>query len=132
MINPTQIIWNHLTATGTPLYTLVNTRVWSPSAPVAWRNDSAAVIFDIITSTWHPTANDAQVRVMFNCYGGADTYASADAVYRALYDRLHGVIGARVNGGEISYTKLIDGSPGQIEPVTEWKYARAIFEMRLA
>lgn len=132
MINPTQIIWEHLTGTGTSLYTLVGTRVWSPAAPVSWRNDSAAIIFEIITSDWHTTANDAFVRVMFSCYGGNDTYSAADAVYRALFDRLHGVIGARTASGQISFARLTDGSPGEREPETEWKYARAMYEMRVS
>ena len=135
MLNPTLTIWQHLTGTGTSLYSLVGTNVWSPAAPDGWLNTSKAVIYETITEDYHVTAGDARVRVQFFCYGGTgsdDDYDSADAVYRALYDRLHGVIGARVAAGEIRYARLTDGATGETEPETEWKFARAIYEMQIA
>jgi len=134
MVDPTQIIWNYLTESGSTLYGLVGTRVWSPRAPVGWVNDSAAVIYEMITEDVHVTAGDCNCRVQFSCYGGDGENGNPDtarAVYKALYDKLHGVIGASVTGGQISYARLTDGAPGEREQETEWEYARAIYEMRV-
>jgi len=132
MLDTNLIIWQHLTGTGTSLYTLVANRVWSPAAPEGWRNDSKAIIYETVTEERHAVANVMRCRVQFHCYGAADTYASANAIYAALHDRLHGVIGVRVAAGQIRMARQIDGATGEREPETEWKYARAIYEIEIA
>lgn len=131
MVNPTQVLYEYLTTTGTDLYALVGLRVWSPAAPDGWLNDSAAVIYEVDSVDLHPTAADAFVRVTFECFGGTGTYAGADAVYRALVDRLHGTIAAVQTSGKISWARLEIGEPGQEDPETKWKFARARFAMRI-
>jgi hypothetical protein len=132
MIDTTLVIWQHLTGNGTSLYTLIGNRAWSPAAPGGWRNDSKAIIYEMVTEDRHAVANVMKCRVQFHCYGADDTYASAKAVYEALHDRLHGVIGVRVAAGQIRMARQIDGATGEREPETEWKYARAIYEIEIA
>ena len=128
MTNLSQIVWEYLTATGTTLRTLVGGNVWSPRAPASWANDSAAVMFDIISET-APVSGGGHVtaQVQFSCYGGGTTHAAADAVYRALHDRLHGVRGAVTASGKLIGAWQTSGQPGDREIETEWPLATAVY-----
>jgi len=132
MLAATQIIWEHLTASGTGLYSLVRKRVWSPEAPrvkTRWLNDAAAVIYEVPVEDPHSRANVLTCRVAFSCYGGTANHAEADAVYRALYDRLHGTRGALCASGLIMEAVQESGQPGLREPETEWPFAAATYKI---
>lgn len=128
MTDSKQILWEFLTAADTTLYGLVATRVWSPRAPEGWRNTSAAVIYDVNESA-HATGAVSEVLITANCYGGTLRYGDADAVYRALYDRLHGAHGKRCASGTLHAAYLVSGSVGDREIETEWPFAAATYRV---
>lgn len=126
MTNSKQVIWEFLTTTGTSLYTLVGTRVWSPSAPPSWRNDTAAVIYDV-SETAHVSGATQEALLTANCYGGTLKHADADQVYRALYDRLQHCGCCQCASGVLISARLISGSVGEKEIETEWPFAAATY-----
>ncbi len=131
MTNAGQIVWEYLTASGTGLYGLVGARVWSPGAPVGWVNSSAALLFEVAAESGEYCARDVvKGAVSISCFGGTDDGADADAVYEALYDRLHGKSGS-VASGQLVSAKMISGSKGDWDSGLECPMARALFDLRV-
>jgi hypothetical protein len=122
--NATQIIWEHLSGA------LTGTNVWSPAAPASWANDSAAVVFEVVSEDAPmPGGGHVGATVAVTCYGGGATHAAADAVYRAVHDALHGVRGAVTASGTLHYAAQQKGAPGGEELETRWPMATATYRI---
>ena len=92
MIDCDEILYAFLVESGTDLYALVGERVEYGQTPDGFANTQPMVVF--LCDDGEPYANHAAEErlYLFHCYGGADNWASAKAVYQALQARLHGVI----------------------------------------
>lgn len=126
------ILYAFLVESGTELYTLVGERVEYGQTPDDFDNSAPMVVF--LCDDGEPYANDAaEDRLyLFHCYGGADTWASATAVWRALQARLHGVIEQRVGnlGTIMGMHGDTTGTP-LVHPGTKHKLIQGRFRGRL-
>lgn len=71
-----------------------------------------------------------EARASFRCWGG--DYDEAMAVYRGLYDRLHGQQNFIVD--DVGFHGAIEEVPGSPleDPVTNWPYVFAVYSIRVA
>lgn len=129
MINIGDVLVQYLTFSGTPLYALVGERIYL-RAPATFYNDSAMIIAEIDDESAHFSSESYTARVMFTCYGGTDFNQDADAVYRALYDRMK-MADYTGTAGRLVYARLESGYPGEREAQSEWPIARAIYYVRV-
>jgi len=91
MIDPVALAYSLLTSdTTSTLYSLVGKRVWSPVAPQTYRNAQPAIVFSAFADMHVGAASVIEVRLLFKCYGGSDTYSDARSVARALITLLDG------------------------------------------
>ncbi len=95
------VIRECLVATGTMLYTLCGTRVYTPVAPRGWQNTTAAVVFEINGGESEVYLPVDYVDVQVRCFGGSTDPRDAWGVYQALHDRLHNLREARLTSGTV-------------------------------
>lgn len=71
-----------------------------------------------------------QVRVSFRCYG--ESSFEATRVYRALYDRLHGIQNVIV--GDVGFHGAEEDIPGEPleDPATDWPFVFTVYTIRVA
>jgi hypothetical protein len=91
MVDSNAIISAYLRASGSSLYALCGARVYVPALPPKWENTAASLeVFRRGGSSQREHElheNSYQIK----CYGGTNSMADAETVYRALYDRLHNI-----------------------------------------
>lgn len=97
MIDCDEILHAWLVESGTALYALVEDRVEYGQTPTGFKNTEPMVVFLCDDGESYSNGAAEERLYLFHCYGGADNWASAKAVYRALHQRLHGVIEQQVN-----------------------------------
>ena len=132
MIDSAQVIYGYLTYAGSTLNTLVGNHVWQTRGPKGWQNDSAALIFDIISEGSSHTTGGLELTVQFDCYGGTNKMTDAKAVYRALNAALSGIALGNVGAtGGIALALQTGGDPSTIETGSEWPRSRAIYDLTL-
>lgn len=111
-----------LVASGTDLHTLNSDRVWGgrgPS-PEVWKNTETGILF------WRRGGiNDARIPLwrpswQVECYGGSDDPSDADAVYRALVERLRDLELATTSEGVL--LNCVEEESGQdlVDEETGW------------
>ena len=98
MKDTSKIVYEWLAASGTGLYTLCGTRVYTPMLPPAFHNTQAGIVYSVDSEFTHPTAEVHSLICTFKCYGGSASFTTARSVYFALHDRLHGAAGATTTG----------------------------------
>lgn len=133
MIDDHKILRDYLVADA-PLTALVADRIYAArEVPVkGWKpNSGACVVFK--RRGGPPTGESGQVIIVsyqFKCYGGGandgQQTLSAEAVYRAVYDRLHFAQSYDILGAELEV-----GGNILPEPETGWPFVLAFFRLRL-
>lgn len=104
--------------------------VYWPEIPANSGMPRKAIAFRIsggVTSEYLP---EQAARVTFRCYG-ASAY-DAMTVYRALYDRLHGLQNFIV--GTVGFHGAEEDVPGEPleDPATGWHFAFTVYTLRVA
>jgi len=128
MIDTAKVLYEHLTASGTSLYTLNGTRVWTAqSEPVDWNNGTTGIMMSVSDDGDYVSPSWVQSSVTFYCYGGNDNASKCQQIYAALYDRLSGVQSQIKTSGTIEWARMFSGDPDDIEPDSGYKRARASY-----
>jgi hypothetical protein len=127
MIDKTQVLYEALTASS-PLATAISTNCWSPIAPSNWNGNTKAIIFNQSGGGSHATGAKTRGIFDFKCYGDANSYTSARATFRLLFDRLN-QLQETLASGTIVTAKLITDSQLPPEPDTQYKAHLATFEI---
>lgn len=120
-------VYNHLTITSTPLYTLVGTRIWAvlPKQAPPWKNDSKAIVFHIDLTRAHASGATITAPVTFRCYPGpGNKPEDAQAIARAIFDVLH-----QKGSGGIMVGYLSGGGTLPPEPDSGYNSYLAIYDI---
>lgn len=133
--NAQRIIWEFLTATGTGLYTLCGTRVWHSGYPQRgsgsgqWADGTTGIVFFVVGTETPPNGQTETVTIEFRCHGADRTHSAAQAVARALFDRLQ-ASGGTVTTGYI-HRAFRTGQQDLIDPDTGWPFTLARYNITL-
>lgn len=136
MTDSIRVIWEFLTTTGTDLYALTGLRVYSPEAPATFRNDQAAIVYEMLDEERLAEPRNS-VLIAFRCYGGKRandndySHDDARAVYRALHDRLANADGAAAASGTILVCRQQTGAQSYGEDDTEWPVVEASYRFEI-
>ena len=112
--------------TGSTLYGLTGTRIWSPIAQDNFTNTAAAIVYHVASEKPHASGSTYTTQVTFKCYGGSNSFTTARTVYRALYDRLHAK-GSYSNS--ILRAWQVTASQSLLDPDTGWPYVLATYQV---
>ena len=131
MIDTNAVIAEYLKTSGTALYTLVSTRIYTPRIPAGFTNTATALeVFRRggASTPEHPS-HDCSFQI--KCYGGTANMSNAEAVYRALYDRLHETIGVNTSSGNIitAFEEQI-GQP-LYDPEAGWPFVLTYWRIKM-
>jgi hypothetical protein len=136
MTNTDAVIHELCTSTGTNLYSLIGARCWNrfPNNEV-WANQTPAIIYTRDSIESHTSNTEHTVGVRFSCYGGQNASGAlgtdeADAVFRALHDRLHALGYTTLTSGNVRRV-LFDTASVSVEPETGWPYVTARFQFKI-
>jgi len=136
MTDSVRTIWEFLTVSGTGLNALVQSRVWSPEAPVTFRNEQAAIVYEMLDEERTATPRNSVI-VGFKCYGGKRqdgkdfSHDDARAVYLALHDRLNQADGAAMTSGTILVCAQQTGAQSYGEDDSEWPVVEAQYRFEI-
>lgn len=130
MIDTNAVMVEHLKTSGTTLYTLVSTRIYTPRIPAGFTNSAAAL--EVFrrggTSTKEHPSHDCSFQI--KCFGGTVNMSDAETVYRALYDRLQKTIGVNTTSGNI--ISAFEEQIGQplYDPTAGWPYVLTYWSVK--
>ncbi|MFH1719081.1 MAG: hypothetical protein ABIF19_17135 [Planctomycetota bacterium] len=131
MIDCNAVLVEWLKTTATSLYTLVATRVYCPALPPGFTNTQAAL--EVMRrggrSALGPTEHAPSFQI--KCFGGTDSHAQAEAVYQALYDRLHGQEGHDVTSGNVMSAEEETIGQSLFDPVTKWPFVLTFWNVTM-
>jgi hypothetical protein len=131
-----QVIWEYLTVSGTDLHALIALRAWSPEAPATFKNEQAAVVYELLDEEQRALPNNTAI-VKFLCFGGkrADgkdfLHKDARAVYRALHDRLMAADGVSTASGTILVCTLESAGQDYGLDETEWPVVESQYRITI-
>lgn len=131
--NVQRIIWEYITATGTSLYSLIGARAWHSAYPVRgnsagqWPANTAGIVFTIAATETPTNAQTDGVTVEFRCHGGDNTFSGAQAVARALFDRLQASGGSTTSG--YIHRAFRRGQQDLTDPDTGWPFTLARYSI---
>ena len=131
MIDTNAILCQHLKTAGSGLYALVGTRIYCPRVPAGFTNTAAALEVMRRTGTSKREHEMHEVSFQIKCFGGTNSHASAEAVYRALWDRIHGAEGVTVTDGFI--IQAFEDVSGQslFDPDSGWPYVLSFWTVTM-
>lgn len=130
MIDTPTVLREYLITSGTGLYTLCGTRIWTPEIANDFTNSQPCIVFHQATERTNVEAPIATTLFVFKCYGGSTSYATARSVAYALYDRLHNG-GGKTTSGKIVKAHLVTGMQVYADPDTKWPTATATYEVTI-
>ena len=122
------IVFEFLSASGTDLFTLCNTRI---RPFVSWKTDDnseAFVVYNVAGGDLNIDTAVANPRIEFLCYGGSQDWSDAWAVEEALRDRLQVATQQAVASGVLMFAQQsISGQMQKDE--NEWPFIVTAYEM---
>jgi poly(3-hydroxybutyrate) depolymerase len=131
IIDDARVLYEHLAATGTGLYTLVGTRVYYGALPAEYDNTQAAIVYMRRGGQRDPHLPIAQGDWQFRFYGGTSDFKNAEAVYRAAAARLHGVENAASTTGAIVDATETGMGQAILDPQTRWPYIVSFYNINV-
>lgn len=131
MTDTNAVIVEYLKASGTALHALVGARVYCPRLPQGFTNSQAVI--EVMRRGGSSKMAHAEHRASFQikCYGGANSHAQAEAVYRALYDRLHSITGMDTASGNIMTAEEENMGQSLFDPETGWPFVLVYFSVTI-
>ena len=111
-----QVVWEHLTTTGTDLYALVAKRIKGPRPPVGFDPTKKQIVFHVVKNQESPDGVFA-CEGTFKCYGGGTDDDDARAVADALYSAMQGKR-VKTASGTLRLIRCIGMFPGPVDPET--------------
>ena len=126
MNDPSQIVYEWLTKTGTDLYREVADRVTEGLLHAGFTNTEKRIVFVVEVGTPESPVGLISNMVSARCYGGTNSEADASSVARALYNRF--VVDTRKAPGRVSTGRLLrarcvmiaPGPPEEVEGGQSW------------
>lgn len=131
MIDTNSVLVEWLKTTATSLYTLVSTRVYCSSLPPGFTNSQAAL--EVMRRGGRSKLEHAEHAASFQikCFGGTSSHAEAEAVYRALYDRLQNKSGVDVTSGNIMASEEETIGQSLTDPDTKWPFVLSFWRVTM-
>jgi hypothetical protein len=120
MTDTNAVLIEYLRATSTSLYTLVGTRIYCPRIPAAFANAQPALEVMRRGGSSKREHSEHSCSFQIKCYGGSANYGDAEAVYRALYDRLQNAQGQNTTSGNIMMCREEFMGQSIFDPDTGW------------
>lgn len=118
-----------LATSGSSLYTLCGARIYYGRLPVSFQNTQPAVVYQRRGGGRDPYLDTSAPDMQFKCYGGSSNFADAEAVYRALADKLHQAENeSNASGGIVSAQETQMGQP-LTDPETGWPYILTFYQL---
>lgn len=118
-----EIVRHHLAQSGTGLFTLNSDRVDRTVALKGFENTTSLVIVEATPSRSIWGGNGQEDIYTFKCYGGSMSYKAANAIGRAVHDRIHRAVVSYTGVGAI-VRSVAAGLPQETrEDDTEWPVA---------
>ena len=131
MIDTNSVLKAYLKTSGTGLYTLVGARIHMTRVPAGFANTATAL--EVMRNGGD---DDAYVAMhdptyQIKCFGGTTSHANAQAVYRALCDRLHRASNVTVTGGVIMRADQEILGQDLHDPDTGWPFVLTTFRVTM-
>ena len=130
MIDVQSALRTHLIAPSALRTLLGGNYVYWPELPSTRAGNLKSVVFRVGGGLTSPYLPFQQARVNFRCYG--ESHFEATRVYRALYDRLHGIQNVIV--GDVGFHGAEEDTPGEPleDPSTGWPFVFTVYTIRVA